>query len=146
MARPRYRNTSEPRSCLMRRRQNNKYWSPPVETDDGLTGYPGLRACAYRRHVELYLLDSDPAAVVQPAQVFWGLWREVSEGHWLSNCADPLSPAEQDSLARKECAPQLVGTPTIADDRHVITTHAGRIVLRGPTERLPAQPNGQPLS
>jgi hypothetical protein len=137
----------------------------------------------------LYLLDSEPAAVVQLAQVFWGLWREVSEGRWLSNCADPLSPAEQDALSSRECAPTpalagsallrrmglftrtpltittpemcylnwtgspsqqqiadrlrhpIVGVPTIADDRHSITTHAGRIVLRGQCPHTAACPS-----
>lgn len=71
----------------------------PSERDDGCPGYPGLRARAFRRHVELYFADGAPGVAVQLAQVHWGLWREVSEGcRWLGNDTEPLTPDEERAM------------------------------------------------
>ncbi|GAA0649775.1 hypothetical protein GCM10010174_86610 [Kutzneria viridogrisea] len=71
----------------------------PLETEDGLDGYPCLRARMYRRHVELHV----PGASVHLANVSYTSWQFASEGRWTGNDADPPTPAELDALAHRDC-------------------------------------------
>lgn len=81
----------------------------PREGEHGLCGVPGLRGRVHRRHVELYLLDSDPPASVVLAGVSYRRWTTLLDQidtlgnplRWLGNDARPLSPTELDSRHRK---------------------------------------------
>ncbi|WP_025353696.1 hypothetical protein [Kutzneria albida] len=88
----------------------------PRITADDVLGLPGLRARLHRRHVELYLVDTDPPATVLISNVSYRQWlaamafvesaAPVSGGvRWLGNDVQPLTPQEAEVLASRHRAP-----------------------------------------
>ena len=87
----------------------------PRVTDGVLVGMPGLRARLCRRHIEVYLVDSDPAAVVSLANVSYRQWCAAlafaeavdpdTEQWWLGNDPQPLTAHEVQALAEHDRAP-----------------------------------------
>jgi hypothetical protein len=89
----------------------------PRITDDDVLGIPGLRAKLHRRHVELYLIDTDPVATVLLANVSYRQWtaamafvesaapQPAGALRWLGNDPHPLTPQECEVLTSRHRAP-----------------------------------------
>jgi hypothetical protein len=83
---------------------------PRITETGTVAGLPGLRATLHRRHVELYMLGTEPTARVQLANVSYRAWSaalafteaaypEPNPLRWLGNDPTPLTEPELTALA-----------------------------------------------
>jgi hypothetical protein len=84
----------------------------PQVTSDGVRGVPGLRARVHRRHIELFLLDTDPRATVLLSNISYRQWNaaiafveaaapDVEQMRWIGDDVAPLTTPERIALAQE---------------------------------------------
>lgn len=92
---------------------------PRITETGTVAGLPGLRATLHRRHVELFVLGTEPPARVQLANVSYRAWsaalafaeaaypEQPDPLRWLGNDPAPLLPQELEALAGQRLAGDL---------------------------------------